>query len=197
MTLKNAETKEQMRHIRALYEEAFPKSEKKPFALMKKMRRDGNLEFLCVEEEDGDFQGLAIMILCGELALLDYFAIMPECRGRNVGSEALKALRQRYADRRLLLEIESTAGLEEAGADFGLMPENGAQRLRRKNFYLRNGMEPMDYRVDLFGEEMEILTYGGRVVFEEYHAIFEKIFPKGLAKKVSLVPEAAGGTFAE
>lgn len=196
MQLKSAESKEQMKNIRVLYEAAFPKSEKKPFSMMKRLRRKGNMEFLCVEDEDGGFLGLAIMILCGELALLDYFAITPERRGRNVGSQALKALQQRYADKKLLLEIESTLGLERAqgkgletaASESSQLPDNAQERLRRKAFYLRNGMTPMDFNVDLFGVEMEILTHGKTVTYEEYHSIFEKLFPGFWAKKVKKVP---------
>lgn len=196
MQLKSAESKEQMKNIRVLYEAAFPKQEKKPFFMMKRLRRKGNMEFLCVEDEDGGFLGLAIMILCGELALLDYFAITPERRGRNVGSQALKALQQRYADKKLLLEIESTLGLEGTqGNELGTaaseslqLPDNAAERLRRKAFYLRNGMTPMDFNVDLFGVEMEILTHGKTVTYEEYHTIFEELFPGFWAKKVKKAP---------
>lgn len=195
MPLKTAQSKDQMKHIRALYEAAFPKSEKKPFSMMKRLQRKGNMEFLCVEDEEGCFLGLAIMLLCGELALLDYFAILPEHRGKNVGSQALAALQQRYRDKKFLLEIESTAGLEAGGdgsdcktaaAETIKLPENAAERLRRKAFYLRNGMTPIDFNVDLFGVEMEILTHGKDVSFEEYYSIFEELFPKFMAGKVKL-----------
>lgn len=179
MQLKNIETKAQMKALRALYEEAFPKSEKKPFFVLKRLEKKGNAEFLCIEDEDGRFLGLAMMMLYGELALLDYFAIAPECRGHNVGSQALKALKKRYADKKLLLEIESTVGAKQ--------PENAEERLRRKAFYLRNGMTPMNFLVDLFGVEVEILTHGKDVTFEEYHTIFENLFPGFLARRVKRI----------
>lgn len=200
MQIEIVRTKEQMKRLRALYEEAFPKSEKKPFSMMKRLRKKGNMEFLCIEDGEGSFLGLAIMLLCGELALLDYFAVSPEHRGKNVGSQALAALQQRYRDKKFLLEIESTAGLETDGgsgdgkapsAETGKLPENAAERIRRKSFYLRNGMTPMDFNVDLFGVEMEILTHGRDVSYEEYHSIFETLFPKFMAGKVKRIAKSA------
>lgn len=177
MRLTNMEAGRQEKAVRSLYREAFPRSEKKPWWMLKKLEKKGNAEFLCIEDEEGGFEGLAIMMIWGDLALLDYFAISPECRGQNVGSRALCALQQRYGDKKLLLEIESTTGLEPE-------PENPGEKLRRKAFYLRNGMTPMDYLVDLFGVEVEVLTHGSSVTFEEYHSIFENLFPAFLAKKV-------------
>lgn len=51
---------------------------------------------------------MAIVIVYDDLCLLDYFAVLPQRRGMGAGSSALKLLLNRYADKRLLLEIEST-----------------------------------------------------------------------------------------
>ena len=79
--------------------------------------------------------------------------------------------------KRLLLEIESTK----------MEASNSEQRLRRKAFYTANGMAALDYCVDLFGVEMEILTYRCDVSFEEYHSIFENVFSPRAAKNVKLI----------
>ena len=61
-------------------------------------------------------------------------------------------------------------------------------RLRRKAFYLKNGMVPMDYEVVLFGVEMEVLTFGSELTFEQYHAIYKEVLPRPLAGKIRLRP---------
>lgn len=190
MRIADAADKEQLKKVRSLYEEAFPKSEKKPFGMILRGRKKGNYEILALENEEGAFQGLAITMRYGELVLLDYFAISPECRGTGVGSGALQALQRRYAGKKFLLEIESTLGLGEGGGGKKAVPDaEAALRLRRKEFYLRNGMQPMDFLVDLFGVEMEILTYGCVVTFEEYHSILEHILPMGLAARAKRVEQ--------
>lgn len=196
MKLNDACRKEQLKNIRALYESAFPKSEKKPFRMILKGRQKGSYEIFALEGEAGEFLGLAITMCCGELVLLDYFAIEPEHREKGVGSQALKALQQRYSGKKFLLEIESTVGLEEKGQNTrddnsAIGADEAARRLRRKAFYMRNGMAPMDFLVNLFGVEMELMTYECSVTFEEYHTIFEQLLPLGMASKIKLVSAAA------
>ena len=176
MKLNGNPTRENREKLYQLYEEAFPADEKKPLPLMLQKEREGSMEFLTVETEDGEFLGLVIMIIHKSIALLDYFAIAPDARGNGIGTKVLADLKARYAGKRLLLEIEDP----EEPAD------NTPERLRRKGFYLRNGMEIMDYKVWLFGVKMLVLTAGGAVTFEEYHEIFDAVFSPAAGKKVTL-----------
>nr|WP_297864017.1 GNAT family N-acetyltransferase [uncultured Acetatifactor sp.] len=178
--IEEANTKEQLECVRKLYEESFPKSEKKPFSMILKKRAEGFFDILAIENEEGQFCGLAIMLLAGGLALLDYLAIAPEYQGGGAGSSTLRELRERYGRGSLVVEIETTLGEEAAQA------ENAEERLRRKRFYLRNGMKTMDFVVNLFGVEMEILTFGRTVTFEEYYGIYEAVLPKRMMDKIRL-----------
>ena len=201
MQLWNATRPEQLEKIHALYEEAFPASEKKPFEFILQKRETGNFEILEIVDETGEFCGLAIMMLHENLVLLDYFAVMPERRGTGVGSVALKALQDRYAGGKFMLEIESTVGLESGGMILGdkddspkmslqvqaLSIDEKQARLRRKAFYLRNHMRPMDFCVDLFGVEMEILVCGESVTFEEYYSVLKSTVPVNLIDRVRLL----------
>lgn len=176
MTIRPYTTEAELAPLRALYEAAFPASEKKPFSLILEKRDEGFCELLGIEEA-GHFVGLAIFVLTDTLALLDYFAILPEARGRGVGTRALAHLRTRYAGRAFLLEVEAP---DEAGAD------NRAERVRRLSFYLRNGLSKMPYRVSLFGVEMHILTDGTEVSFDAYHGIFRRVFPRAVGRVLRL-----------
>ncbi len=167
-----------MQKLKKLYLNTFPPCERKPWGLIRQKCRQGFMEVLAVTDDAGAFLGLAIMILYKDLALLDYFAIVPKQRGQGIGARVLQALRQRYAGRRLLLEIENP----DVPAD------NTADRVRRKAFYLRQGMQLMPYRVMLFGVEMRILTFDAPVEFAEYHAVFENVFSKKAGEKVTLIP---------
>lgn len=203
MQLLNAISTEQLERIHALYEEAFPASEKKPFEFIRQKRETGNFEIMEIVDESGEFCGLVIMMLYENLALLDYFAIASECRGTGVGSVVLKLLQERYAGRKFMLEIESTVGLESVADKDGANAENGSSkmsiqvqalpiaerkaRLRRKSFYLRNNMRPMDFCVDLFGVEMEILVCGESVTYEEYYSVLKSTVPPNLIHRVRLL----------
>lgn len=152
--------KNDLKQLKKLYKEAFPKEERYPFFLIQKRVKQGKAEILALEE-DG-FAGLAIMMFYKDIAMLQFFAVSPDKRGNNLGSTTLKLLKERYAGKRLLIEIET------------LVPEanNYADRVRRKSFYLRNGMKEMHIAVLLFGVELELLTDGEDVSFEEYHAMY-------------------------
>lgn len=42
--------------------------------------------------------------------------------------------------------------------------------------------------VNLFGVEMEVLTFGSRITFEQYHGIYAGVLPREMAEKVKKVP---------
>lgn len=65
----------QIFNIYKLYIKSFPKNERKPFFLMLIMWKKKTFEILSIEDDKGDFVGLAIVIRHKDLALLDYFAI--------------------------------------------------------------------------------------------------------------------------
>ena len=176
MRLIKANTETQYGQIQALYMRAFPAVERKPFPMMLEKQKEGSMELLFLEE-DGAFLGLAIFVLDADLVLLDYFAIEENCRDQGIGSKALALLQQYYPGRRLLLEIEDAAA-----------PTADQQmRIRRKGFYLRNGMTVMPFLVNLFSVEMEVLTYHANVTYEEYVQIYEHVFGEKIRKHVTLV----------
>lgn len=177
MKLTEVRTAALRRAVKALYKSTFPLNERKPFSVILKKQKTGQMELLAITDDAEEFCGLVITILYRDLVLLDYFAVCPSRRGRNIGTTTLSLIRKRYPDRRLILEIEDP----DAPCD------NREERLRRRAFYLRNGMEIMPFRVDLFGVEMLILTAGGAVSFDEYHALFPAVFSDFIARFVKLL----------
>ncbi len=172
----DATGQEQLNNIYELYMKAFPKIERKPFSVISDKQKEGTVDILSIENEDGEFIGEAITVKYKDLVLLDYFAIDPEKRSAGYGSLALKLLHKRYDKKRFILEIER----DDVECD------NKEQRIKRKNFYLKNSMQLMDYNVCLFGVEMNILTYNCSVTFEEYHDIFINVFGDKTAQNVTL-----------
>ena len=186
--LTSANTAEQLSQIEQLYMEAFPPEERKPFSLILQKKEEGLVDILSIEpleakqghtpDLSSPLLGEAILARENGLALLDYFAISPEARGAGIGSKALQLLLQRYSGYRFLLEIESV---------FHASPDLD-WRKKRKEFYLRGGMRCMDYLVCLFGVEMEVLTNGCLVTFDEYQALYQNIFGSSIAGHIKLLP---------
>lgn len=167
--------------IKALYKSAFPNCERKPFNLILQKRRRGEAEVFSVESDSGEFLGLAITLKHKDLdlVLLDYFAILPEIRGGGIGSQALQLLKEKYADKRFFLEIESTAKPH---------PEL-EKRKRRKRFYMKNGMQSAGFSAHIFMTDMEILTAGKPVTFEEYRELYYRGLGSRAKGKITLLEE--------
>lgn len=166
MELKNIQKEgtEYREAVHALYEEAFPEIERKPFSLMEELAARGKMEMLAVVE-DGAFLGLAINMMAGKTALLDYFAISPQQRGGGIGSRSLKLLLERFRDQKYIFEIE----MQDASAD------NAKERERRKAFYLRNGLKETGVFANVYGTDFELLTPDGELSYEEYTDILYDI----------------------
>lgn len=147
-----------------LYEDAFPKEEKKPLFLMEFLVRQGKMELLAIEE-NGEFVGLAMNMLAERTALLDYFAITPQKRCGGNGSRAICALQERFCDKKYIFEIE----MQDEDAP------NAEERKRRKDFYLRNGLKETGVFVNVYRTDFELLTPDGKLTFEEYAGMLRYI----------------------
>ena len=113
-----------------LYDNAFPEQEKKPLHVMEQLVDDGKMEMLAMVDGD-EFVGLAINMISGDRALLDYYAITPEKRSCGYGSKGLEVLLAHFENKKYIFEIET----QDEQAD------NAEERRRRKAFYLRNGLK--------------------------------------------------------
>ena len=160
--LSRPQSMRQWLNIYRLYRTAFPRSERKPFSMIYNMTRSGKTDtWYCTDR--GKFVGLAITINGSEHILLDYFAMDKRCRGSGYGSALLQALIRQYAPLTLFGEIETV--FEDT--------EDLETRIRRKHFYLRNGLNEMGVMVYLFGVKMELLTSDKSMTFEEYRNFYK------------------------
>ena len=147
--------------IRCLYQKAFPTSERKPFAVIRRMHRQG-LTDVWVLRQSGRFAGFASTINGKGIILIDYLAVAGKMRSRGLGSAALQALCGKYPDCGMFVEIESPF---EPG-------EDQTERQRRRVFYERGGFQPSRTMADVFGVPMELLCCGCTVDFEQYHSFY-------------------------
>lgn len=173
MKLREPGAKADWKAIKQLYRSAFPLNEKKPFWLIKNKFEKGQAD-VWVLERAGAFSGFAITMNGGDLVLLDYFAVCADKRSGGIGGEALKSLQEKYSDRRFFLEIES---VDKPSPKL-------SERLRRKKFYLANGMQEMGVNVKLFGVDMELLGYNCAVSFEEYRNLYLNTYGNWAARNV-------------
>lgn len=171
-TIKRTKTGELPR-LFALYQTAFPPSERKPFGKILRMAKEGRADLWTIRR-DGRFAGLAATVNSPNLVLLDYFAVKKSLRGRGIGSDALGLLGEQYRDRGFFVEIEST--LEDAG--------NLRERKKRKEFYVNCGMRPMGTEADVFGVRMELLGVRCHLELEDYRAFYRDHYSSRAAEHI-------------
>ena len=150
--------------FKRVYKEAFPRCERKPISVIKRLERENKGDIL-IFEEDGRFLGLATTVRDDGLVLIDYFAVHSKIRGQGYGSRMIKELVNRYTPTGVFLEIERITD----------SAPNREERIRRKNFYERLGFSPMDVFIELFGVEMELLGFNNtKITFGEYLDFYVK-----------------------
>lgn len=144
--------------LRALYRSAFPAAERMPLSRFFALQKKGQAEILVLRTGGAFAPGYA---------LLNYFAVEPDCRSMGLGSRALPALQQRYPNRQVVLEVEPPDHTAP----------NARQRQRRLDFYAKNGFLPCNLPVRLCGVALDVLTPGGQALdFAAYQGFYRPIF---------------------
>ena len=158
--------------IRLLYRRAFPRYERKPFRIIRKMQQEGRTD-VWLAEQDGHFAGLATTINAPDVILLDYLAVHEKRRSQGIGSAMLQGLLALYEGRGLFVEIEATDRDDPTG-----------EKARRKAFYQRNGLTDMHVVAILFGVRMELLGRGCKMDFDGYQNFYRTYYNAWAAEHV-------------
>ena len=109
----------------AVNEEAFPENERCSLDDLYKSGKDGNLDMLGIYGSSGITGFLAVRRF-GRIRYLAYFAVSSSLRSNGIGSKALRLLKEYYPGTQIVTEFETPV----SGDDI---------KLRRRDFYLRNG----------------------------------------------------------
>jgi len=143
---------------KAELEAAFSPQEIKPLSDIFKLQKSGCYDLLGLFEKDGENEtermlGYATIWKSPsiELMLLDYLGVSAMLRNNGLGSRILNCLKEYYKGRHIIAESE----LPIPGDD----PEENNIRLRRIEFYRRNGFEPV-YEMATCGLRWQALLLG-------------------------------------
>lgn len=157
------------KEIKKLYYKAFPKNERAPLFYLYYKGRKGKADFNAVLDDD-KFIGITFMTGTEDVVTLMFFAIKESYRGMGYGSHVLKTLQEKYAEKKIFLNIEP---LEKTASNY-------MQRIKRKAFYEKNAFKSTGYTVHEAGVTYETLSFGGHVSKAECQAVNEKFFGKFL-----------------
>jgi GNAT superfamily N-acetyltransferase len=120
------------------------------FLLMIAMSKLWNTKFLALYDNDTPY-GFVYLAKNKKLVFIIFFAVDKSLRSHGYGSEILAEIKRMYPSKKIIVSIEPCS------------PESDdiQIRIRRKNFYLRNGFKETGWQMKLNGVEQEILVANG------------------------------------
>ena len=150
--------------LRQLYHTAFPKEEQMPWWLLRliSLRRDMGVEGFYEGER---LRGLTVSVATDDVLFILFLAVNADCRGQGWGSAILRQLKEEYPGRTIMLNVE----LLDPQAD------NYHQRLRRMDFYKKNGFFDTGFDIDEVGGTFRVLATGPRLDVDAYLRAFAKL----------------------
>lgn len=149
--------------VRRLYRSAFPANERAPLIMLLKRADTGRDSFYAITE-NGEFAGLVYTIESDKMVYVFFLAVEEQKRGCGLGAKILDKLRVMHPDKPVALEIED---MDETDA------ENYADRIRRLNFYKRNGFVQLGIKLNEFGVNYELLGTENGVTKDDFLALMK------------------------
>jgi len=161
--------------IKKLYHSSFPWDERAPFWLL--MRRTGKegVDFLSFYEDD-QWIGFSYIISRAGISYVFYLAVNSARRGNGYGSKMLSIIKQHYAENRIFLAIE----------ELDPQADNYSQRLKRLDFYEKNGFVLLGHKAKEAGVVYDLMSVGGDVSGKEYETLMAAYLGRILWKFVKI-----------
>lgn len=157
LLLKNINNQhEDFQKINHLYHDAFPKDERAPMQFLLKKANENKGELLGIYDEK-NWLGLVYVITYKQLSYVFYLAIDKDFRGQGYGSSVLELIKKHYGHTIML-------SIEEVDKKY----DNYKQRIKRKQFYFKNGFQEMDFYFIEAGVKYEMLYYGPKLEATDY-----------------------------
>lgn len=142
-------------YFKKVNEESFPPHERMSLEEMFSFAKDTNTDILGIYVNKKPI-GFAVLLKNSVCAYLYFLAIDPNMRSKGYGSLTLQKLNEKYPNLQIILDID----VPDKNA-----PDNSL-RIRRKEFYLRNGYHETG-RYTLLGEDrFEVLCTGKELCVE-------------------------------
>ena len=155
--------------VTKLYNEAFPKDERIPIWLLKILARKNKAKFYGIYDNE-KFVGLVYNIFYKDIVFVFYLAIDKATRGQGYGTKVLDSIKEKYKNYRIILCIEPV----DENSD------NYEQRVKRKNFYLKNGFKDSNYTIKERNIIYEMLYYNENVTSQEFQELMKNYFGKAV-----------------
>lgn len=150
--------------VNSLAKEAFPSEEYLAPETLVEMSLADNFDFFALTDSDA-FIGFMVVQTHKDLAYLFFLAIAPSCRAKGYGSRAVETLRALYPGKTQVVDFE--------------MPDsavlNNEQRIKRRQFYLKNGYKETGLFLSYLGVDYEVFCMGDGFEPQEFKDMMREI----------------------
>lgn len=140
---------------------SLPENEHLPLSIMYLLSLRKDIHYFGFYDE-GQLIGLMYTIETKELDYLLYLAVNPKIRSKGYGSKMMEWLSFRSGKKPVALDIERPND----------KAKNAEQRLKRFNFYIKNGFKDTNYTLNYNGEDYIILTNNDDFTKEAFENLF-------------------------
>ena len=144
---------QEMKNINTLYQQAFPKNEQMDLSKIFDLQKGVIYGYYQQEQ----LVGFVIICIHQQIVSILYLAIQEEYRNQGIGSYIVNDLAQQYNQYKRVADIEKIKDVE-----------NKTQRIKRKQFYLKNHFQETDVTYTWQNEDYVILSRNGIVQKDEF-----------------------------
>lgn len=164
LTVKNVNRRlNEYTQIKELIQTAFPENEQIPMWLLLLISKRKCVDFLAFYD-DSTFCGISYTVRTEKMVFVLYLAVSNKIRSKGYGSKILNHLKVLYKEKEIVLNIEPVD--EKA--------ENNSQRIRRLEFYKKNGFSDTGEFFRNKAEKYSILSTSKNFAIEEYNMVIKK-----------------------
>ena len=147
--LKLSRNSKDRKYLEQVNDEAFPVSERMSFDEIFDFASNTNTDVLGIYD-NGNPVGFAVVLKNEECGYVYYVAIDSHMRSKGYGGATMKKMMEAYRQLQLVLDFEA---IDENA-------ENHEQRIRRRNFYLKNGFHETGNYTMLGDDRFEVMCNG-------------------------------------
>lgn len=152
------------KEIKSLICRAFPKNEQIPMWLLHILAIRKSVEFTAYYNGDL-FCGISYAVNNGNLVFVLYLAVNDKIRSKGYGSAIIQYIKQKFSNKVIALNIEP----------LDTKSDNYAQRVKRFEFYVKNGFVDTHYQISDNSDNYQILATTERLSIKEYKSAIKQL----------------------
>jgi len=161
-----------LNRVEILAKEAFPSEEYLAPSKLIEMSKEAGFNFLAVYDND-KFAGFVVVKLYKVMAYLFFLAVDEKMRGQGYGSRIIQKIKEIYPDYNHVVDFEM---IDKNASNY-------SQRVKRKNFYLKNGYKETGRFLSYLGVNYEIMATNDNFDIDLFKELMSTIKIKGFKPK--------------